>query len=214
MTQLLRLRLNWTGFSGGPGYTNLHFGVPGGSDGAWITPENIASAVSKTDTFVNVLNAALPSAVSLQIDKTAEVIAIVDGRLIDYKTVSPFARANGSGTGNWSAASGAVINWYSSGIRNGRRVRGRTFVVPLAGSALDSNGTIADATVSAFANAATALLAPGTGGIQLHVWGRPTRSDVIDPATGKKTVNADGVAHPAISARVPDKVAVLTSRRD
>ncbi len=203
MTQLMRVKLLWTGFSGGPGVTNLFFGTQGSSDGAWITPEQMTQVTTQVDAFCNAVNSRLPASVSLQVDKTTEVIQTATGQIFDYKTLTPFARANGSGTGAYSAASGAVVNWYTSGVRNGRRVRGRTFLVPLAGSALDTNGTLADAASGGLQTAATALLAPTAAGAVLHVWSRPTTPG-----------GSDGIAYPVISARVPDKVAILTSRRD
>jgi hypothetical protein len=199
MTQLLRLKVNWTGFGGGPGYTNFHFGAPAGD---WITPENITEAVTKLDTFLATVNGKLPASVSVKIDPTAETIAIADGKLIDFDAITPATRGSGTGTGNYSAPSGACINWYTGGIRNGRRVRGRTFIVPLAGSALSTVGNLDDGTLTQLTTAATALAAPGAGGQQLYVWGRPSAKGATD-----------GVAYPVISARILDKVAMLTSRR-
>lgn len=213
MTQLLRIKLNWTGFVGGPGYTNLHFGLESGADGAWITPENIAQAVTKVDLFLASLIPRIPPIVTVNMDKTAEVIAIADGRLIDFKTITTTTRTGGTGTGSYSAASGAVINWYSSGVRRGRRVRGRTFLVPLAGSALATDGTLDTSALGAFNTMATDLAAPTASGARLMVWGRPTPVlDDAGKATGETT--PDGVAYPVVSSRVADKVAILRSRRD
>lgn len=206
---LARYRVEWTGFTGGPGYTNFYFGT----SGDFLTPENISEPVAKIDAFLNMLNQRLPSIVSTKLSHTIETIRISDGALVKFDTVASFSRAAGTGTGNWSAASGGCVNWYTSGVRNKRRVRGRTFLVPLAGSALGANGTLDDATVGSMQDAATALYAPTASGARLHIWGRPT--PILD-ANGKPTgnYNADGVAYPVESARFPDKVAVLRSRRD
>lgn len=206
---VLRFKVEWTGFTGAPGYTNLFFG----GTGDFYVPEDMTQAVTKIDAFLNALNSRLPSTATTKLNHTVETIRVADGALTDFDTAPSFSRANGTGTGNYSAASGACVSWYTDGIRNNRRVRGRTFLVPLAGSALAANGTLDDAAVGALQTAANDLITPTASGARLYVYARPTP---IKDATGKPTgeYNADGVAFPVVSARIPDKVAILRSRRD
>lgn len=208
-THLLRYKVEWTGFTGAPGYTNLFFG----DEGDFYTPEDVSQPVAKIDAFLNALNTKLPPSATTKLNHTVETIRVSDGALTDFDTAASFSRATGTGTGNYSAASGACVSWYTDGIRSGRRVRGRTFLVPLAGNALGPNGTLDDATVGTLQSAANDLIAPTASGARLYVFARPTP---IKDASGKPTgaYNADGVAFPVTSARVPDKVAILRSRRD
>jgi hypothetical protein len=200
MPEIARVKVNWTGFAGAPGYTNLYFAASGGGGMSQAVADN---AISRADTFLNVWQSKLPPSVSYICDPTVEAINDSNGQLGQFFNTAPFQRGNGSGTGNYSAASGAVVNWYTDGVRNGRRVRGRSFMVPFAGSALGSNGTLDDASLPALRAAATALATPGANAARLIVWCRPTA-----PAA------TDGISFDVTSATIPDKVAVLRSRRD
>lgn len=207
---VLRYKVEWTGFTGAPGYTNLYFNT----SGDFFTPENVTEPVAKIDAWLNAWNSRLPATVNVKLSSTVETVRVVDGVLTDFDTIAPFARANGTGTGNYSAASGACVNWYTDGIRTGRRVRGRSFMVPIAGSALAINGSIDDAALSALRTANADLIVPTASGSRLYVWARPT--PIKDPVTGKPTggTNPDGLSFPVVSTTLPDKVAVLRSRRD
>jgi hypothetical protein len=104
----------------------------------------------------------------------------------------------------YAGGTGAVIHWLTGVIFNGRRVRGKTFVVPLAASA-DSDGTLASAVLANVQSAATALAnVPSPG---LTVWSKQY-------STGTPPVQIGGINAPVDIAQVPDKIAILRSRRD
>jgi hypothetical protein len=106
-----------------------------------------------------------------------------------------------------------VINWKTAGVRAGRRVRGRSFLVPLLSQTFDVNGTATSAALTTVNGAAGPLYAGTEGDIRLGVWARPTAiKDVNGNPTGE--YNEDGVWHPATAHSVPDMAAVLRSRRD
>jgi hypothetical protein len=102
----------------------------------------------------------------------------------------------------YSAASGACINWYTDGVRNGRRVRGRSFMVPIGSNGMENNGTL-NATALGSWRTATDLLIASFENSTLGVWSRPSA-----PAA------TDGIWHKTTSMTIPDKAAVLRSRRD
>lgn len=111
---------------------------------------------------------------------------------------------NGSSAGAAAAAGvGCCVTWYTGGIVPGkkgpRRLRGRTFLVPLSNASFDANGTIESTTLADMRSFATALI--GAGG--LAVWHRP------NPA-----LSLAGNSYAVLSSNVRDKVAILTSRRD
>lgn len=199
MAHLAKLTVLWTGFIGAPGFTNLYFrnATPGTIDQAVVN-----DAVIKVDNFLTALQSRLPASVTVQTDATVEIIDDVNGQLQGFMQGVPAAAKVGTGTGNYSAASGAVANWYTGTVRNGRRIRGRSFLVPLAGSALAVDGTIDNTQIVALRTAATALHG-ATGASRFVVWGRPNNV-ALD----------NGVSAEVITSTVPDKAAILTSRRD
>jgi hypothetical protein len=113
------------------------------------------------------------------------------------------------GGGVFAAPAGAGIDWLTTTVHGSRRMQGRTFIVPLFGSAYDSGGAILDAYVTTIATAAEAMRT--ASGPTFGVWGRPT---YVVPATDPPTIDRPGLWGPAVSSRVPDKTFILTSRRD
>lgn len=192
---LYRVKARWSGFNGAPGYSIFHFFHP--DEGAGGTAED---AVASVRTLVNSWASWIPPVVTINVEGQVEVIATETGQLQDVEDVTTPAPVVGGGTGNYSAASGACLNWLTSGVRNGRRVRGRTFVVPLTVGAYDMTGTLATATLTGLQAGATAFADSLNGPV---VYARPS-------APGA----ADGVAFDIGASRVNDKVAVLRSRRD
>jgi hypothetical protein len=104
----------------------------------------------------------------------------------------------GTSAGNAAAGVGASITWLTGGIVNGKRVRGRTFIVPMYSNLYEADGTLSSGAVTLLNAFGTDLVAGG-----LSVWHRPT-----GPGT------ADGSEHLVTGFRLRDKVAFLSSRRD
>lgn len=196
---IMRVVINWTGFVGGPGFTNLYFTAGGTVDQAAID-----EAVTKTDTWLNSWGGYLPGPVTVGVDPNVAILDSTTGTMTAFGSGTPEAPAAGQGIGNYSGVSGACINWYTDGIRNGRRVRGRSFMVPLANVAMSANGTLDDGAIGTWRTATEAFIAGDfSSGAHLGVWSRPT---VAAPASG--------VFYPVSSFTIPDKAAILTSRRD
>lgn len=199
MASLAKVTINWTGFQGGPGYTNLYFrnSTPG-----IITQAVVNNAITKVDTWLDTWMGNLPPPVSVGVNATVEEIDDANGNLVAFWQGTPAAAASGSDTGVYSAASGVCVNWYTNTVRNSRRIRGRTFVVPLGGTQYDTNGTIGTSRLDAWRPAAAALHA-ATGDARLVIWGRPNN-----------VAGDNGVSAEVTSSTINDKVAILTSRRD
>lgn len=199
VAHLARMVVNWTGFTGAPGFTNLYFrnSTPGTIDQAVVD-----NAKTKVEAWIVAVRAACPAAVLTGLDPTIGIIDDTNGELQGYMSVTVAAPAGGGATGNYSAASGGVANWSTGTVRNGRRIRGRSFMVPLGGSALDADGSLNSGHVTNLRTAATALHA-ATGASRFVIWARPTAPGATDGGSAE-----------VISSTVPDKVAVLTSRRD
>jgi hypothetical protein len=162
----------------------------------------VDAAVLRVDNWIGGFQSRLPTTVTCQTDSTVEVIDDTTGELQEFVNATVAAARVGTGTGNYSAAAGAVCNWYTNTVRNGRRIRGRSFLVPLAGSALGPDGSLDNTNLTGL-RTNTATFVTQTGAARLVVWGRPT-------APGA----SDGVSAEVVSFTIPDKTAVLTSRRD
>jgi len=199
LPEVLRVKINWSGFVGSPGYTNFHF-TEFVSEG--YTQEQADACAAKVQTFITSMKNYLPATVTLTVDTTVDIIQTDTGNLVGFFTVAPGAAQVGTNPATYAAAAGACISWGTNGVRNSRRVRGRTFIVPLASNSLDTNGSINDSSLTGIRAAAAALIANvGTG--DLSIWARPTGPEATD-----------GVSFPVETYKVNDKVAMLTSRRD
>jgi hypothetical protein len=198
---MIKIKAKWSGFSGAPGWSNFFFDT-GTAD--FHTPEHALNAATRVKDFFTVNSAYFPSGVSIAIQPDAEVINAGTGKLetvVPAGTIAPIAGAGAAGD-KYSGASGIVVTWRTAGVRNGRRVRGRTFLVPVVSGAYDSNGTLGATAITNFQTAGTALLTPPAGQLPLGVWARPTTKG-----------GTDGAWHKVTTCSVPDLAAVLRSRR-
>lgn len=195
MANIYRVTFTWNGFTGAPGYTNMFY------DDSTGTAQQAADA---TRTFlVGCLTqapATLPTGVNLTGPTSVDTVEPGTGTLVFTTPITQPAQINGTASGNFASSTGACITWLTAGIVNGHRVRGRTFLVPLAPTAFTSTGGLAAAYQTSLAAACTTLLAASP---DLVVWRRPDSQ-----AAGGGGTNI------VLAARVPSKSAVLTSRRD
>lgn len=192
---IFRIQVRWSGFTGAPGYSAFHFDAA--TEGAGPTAQQCADAVR---TLVASWSLYLPGGVSLQVESEVQRLEETTGELIGFEIITPGAAVSGSGTASWAAAAGAVLIWNTQGVRNGRRIQGRTFVVPMGGAGLSSDGSLAAAAQTAFQSGAQTFADSITAPV---VWARPSGPGA-----------SDGQIASITSARVPDKVAILRSRRD
>jgi hypothetical protein len=102
----------------------------------------------------------------------------------------------------YAAALGAVVSWRTGLVRNGRRIRGRTFLVPLSSLAFDNTGTLIPAALTTF-NAAAVTLRDQTGIADIGVYARPSAPGAADGEWALITGHS-----------IPDMGSILRSRRD
>lgn len=204
MVALLRVKARWSGFAGAPGYSVMHFRDFTGEDGPTegFDAADATAATARVQTFFNALRSLYPSAVTIQVEQEVDIIESTTGDLVDSLQADGLGPLPGETNANFSAPVGAVVNWRTGTIRNGRRLRGRTFLVPLSNTVFDTTGTLAESARSTISVAAAALAA-STGTPDLHVYGRPSGPSL-----------ADGVVGLVTGSTVPDMAAVLRSRRD
>src|SRR4029453_11488130 len=212
MTNILRQVALWNGFPGAPGDTTWYFA--GGTTTNVVQMRNFFAAIASL----------LPSSVTVQVQNTGDVVTAETG--VATGSGAPGGAGGGPGepgggaeagvaAGWWSQASAAVVTGTAGGGYSGpsgvvmrletgvfvagRRLRGRSFLVPMAGSIQDTNGTVAATPLGTLNTAAAAAVtASGTSWL---VWHRPVGG-------------SGGSVSPVTSAGIPDKIAVLRSRRD
>lgn len=189
-----RVTTVWSGFPGAPGYSNFFF-TGDGSGGA------AAESRSRVVGFFSEINDLLPSDVQFLVEGEVAVLDELTGSITGYIMAEPGAVPGSGGlAGGYSAASGAVVTWNTAGVVNGRRVRGRTFVVPLGGAAYQSDGSLSASAIGTLQAGAEELVGTGFDS-GFGVWSRPGTSG------GGSFWEVNGY-------RVPDMAAVLRSRRD
>lgn len=184
----------WSGVTGLPGYSKFRFI---GS----VTGSALTSAATNLSTMLTVLKPAIPTLVTWTIQPGVSVHAD-DGTLLTEDTIpTPPAAIVGTGAGAYSSASGFYIRWNTGAINGGHKVVGRTYFVPVTANILQADGTIIEASRTAYLTAAQAF-ATSTPSPAINSRARPG-----NPLAGNQTIAIQ-------SANIPDKQVVLRSRRD
>lgn len=204
MTELIRVKTRWDGFLGGPGYSVMHFRGFGSTEGGGgdVDDASAAAAVNKVWDFFRQIPGIFPAAARITVEGEVDAIEDSTGALTNSFSGATKATISGTATGNYSAAAGGIINWRTGAIRNRRKIRGRTFLVPLAASAFRDNGQLSQQTIDTIRTVAAPLM-NGTNGPQIGVYARETIKGA-----------ADGQFAVASSMTIPTSGAILRSRRD
>lgn len=182
-------RALWNTPGGGTGYSVIHALN-------CTTAEEAQTFSTATSQFFTDLEDLFPDEVQVGYD--SEVIVMTSaGLLIDVFPVTPASPMTGTQVSVYNRAAGVRIDWGTDEIVAGRRLTGRTYLVPAAAGAYDSNGLVNSSTITAVTSAAnTYRLALGDLG-GLCVWSR----------THEQTA-------PVTNVSVPAKGAILRGRRD
>lgn len=199
-----RITAIWSGAAIGSGVTTLAVG----NSASW-TVSQVDSARSSLNTFFSGIQGYLPDDVTINIPAAVMLVDELDGEQVGELTGTTTVNARvGTSTASFANGVGVSIQWNADQFVSGRRVRGRTFLVPLDAGIFDVDGTVDAAAVTAINNAATGLrtnLASVNGGLQ--VWSRPRAATEAAPAR-------TGSLHPVVSNSVADKASWLRTRRD
>lgn len=188
MATMNRVSVTWQSWPGAPGITQLY--LTGGIDQA---------AVDAIRAYFNALVTLLPSGLVIQVPSSGDTLDDASGNINGAWSVAVTpTNVVGTGSGAYAGNAGAVTHWLTGDVVNGRRVRGRTFLVPLVSTAYDTAGSISTAALSTLQTAANGLVTAIDP--NFAVWHRPTQF-------------AAGSSHSIISARVPDLAVSLRSRR-
>lgn len=197
------VRTAWSGTSGGPGLTQ--FAVLGAAGGIW-NPSGTQSAVNAVRTFWESLKTLLPDELKLDISPVIDDYDTVTGDLVgSYVAGTAPLQVIGTSTSSYVGGAGAKITWNTGQIRNGKRVKGSTFLVPISSSVFGATGTVGSTAITTINGAANTMLSQLTaGGTSLGVWSRP----------GPPSKPRAGFATEVLTGSVGNKSAILRGRRD
>lgn len=197
---MYRYEVEWVVPGGGRGVSRFH------SQPAAATGANRQAWVDAIRAMFAAFPSQFPNVVSWNFASEIADMNAADGSIASYFGVTaPASLAGSASSGEYSAPSGCIIRWDTAAVAGNRRVRGRTYLVPLTRGAYDLQGSIQPATITQIQGAAQTYAAfTQSGAIIPHVYSPPVvgvgaRAGFISPITG---------------AVVPDKACVLRSRRD
>lgn len=195
---IAQFRVTWTGGPSAPGLSVFNTESNGTGN-----PEAAAAAIA--DFFAD-LSYAIPDDYTLEVQNAVplffEGTGQLSGEIVVPSSSMPSAVA-GTGSSTYMNGVGARVDWATGVIRGGRRVVGRTFLVPVHSGVMDSDGNVNAAFVSAVGVAGDALIsALDASGFPLVVWSRPSEDLPV------------GDLSPVIAPNPSSKPAILRGRRD
>jgi hypothetical protein len=162
----MQYRVNWSGTTGGAGVSVFNARWSVGSLGS-LQP--FADAVR---VFFDSLKAIVPNEVSWTFPAEVQEFDTSSGQLKSVHAVTAPASVSATSSGSFAHASGARIDWHTPAIVNGRRLRGRTYMVPLVNTSFGPDGLVTTTARTTLTNAGNALInALATPG-SLAVWSR------------------------------------------
>lgn len=197
MATLRRVKVLLSGFPGGPGVATYCF-------------SDVTTALASLGTMWTAFATTMPADVHYQVEGFGDLFDDATGAITgEWSGTAPAAGAGGGG-GGYAGPAGAVVTWLTSTIADGRRVRGRTFVVPLSGTNYQNDGSLNADTIATLSLAAGAFRLSEAA--TFSIWHRPRLERA---ATAKLKFLA---AHPGASGLVTDsvvhdRIAILRSRR-
>lgn len=198
VTTMIRVNAAWQNWPGAPGVSHFYL------DGQDLT--GLQGRIDAIRTFFNALVAYLPSNLTIQVPSSGDLVETATGTLSGVWSVGTTpAVVTGGSTAAYAGNAGMVTHWLTDGFVAGRRVRGRTFIVPCTSAVFETNGSPTASAITGMKAAADALITSMAG--KMLVWARP----FVDPAGVKPP--RTGSASVVNGSRVPDLAISLRSRR-
>lgn len=198
MASIFRVRAAFSGWpAGGPGVSThfFHDSVVMDVTSAQLAADRVANSLTAAR---NLFFAGFTWSVSSQVDK----IDAANGNVTETLGVTGSTGVGGSGTG-WAPTPIAVLVRFETDLFiAGKRVRGRTYLSPIDVSMLEGDGTPSATAIAHATSFATSMEDAGTTTLDHVIWHRP------------KTGMTDGQFATVSGAVVPNKYAVLRTRRD
>lgn len=207
MPSMYRVRAATTGWLGAPGLNTFYFecGDTSGSD-----EDATLCAVRVRDAFLpTVLN--FPTTWTCNVSAVVDILTDTTGELTNSRVVTTPAPVVGTGAGVFGPSPvTALLRLRTNTFSDGRRIQGRAFLGPIVANS-DADGSPVSSVLARFVTMGEELLDIGIGeGPSLVVWRRPRLFSEGPPEIEARV----GSSARVITTSVPDKFAVLRSRRD
>jgi len=192
MPNMVKVTLRWDGSPGSPGYSNFY----GRSTGA--DEQVVADALGEAlRTFSITLASLVHDSMSLVVLPAWQQLDDVSGNVLaDGNLTTPPTAVVGTSGASGAGNAGLAVNWGTDVFIAGRRLKGRTYVVPAPG-AFETNGTLTAGAISSVGDAARAFAVTGT--VPVVVWHRPV-------------LGAGGSSFAITTVQITDRPAILRSR--
>lgn len=182
-----RYRVSMTNWPGAPGTMTFYLGTA-------------VTDFSPIRTFLNTCSAFVPNGLSFVFPSSVDQFDETTGTLTSTLALTPLTTVtSAAAAGAYAGSAGALIRWVTGSFINGRRVQGRTYLVPMRSPSFGTDGSIDSTTLTSIQTAAAAMIA--SFGSDLKVWHRPSPG------------GSNGSAVTVNSATVPDVAVVMRSRR-
>lgn len=147
---VMEYKVFWTIPGAGPSVSTFHF-TNVDSTRADATASLVAAWFNSQQNYI-------PNEVLWEFADEFTVLDTATGELTASIPVTPPAGSGGLVVTGWAAGSGYRVDWLTPFVRAGRRVRGRTFMVPAAGSQFGSDGQVAGGLRTSVTNSSAVLL--------------------------------------------------------
>ena len=194
---IAKIHANWSTFTGQPGYTNIFV-------------RSTAASPNPLQAFFQAITSYLPTGLVVTIPNSGEFIDEANGKMTGVWGTGTTTSSTGTGGANYAPQSGAQVKFDTGGFVNGRHVRGRMFLVPLATSVYA--GAVLNSTVAnAIQAAADTMRTSFTG--NLVVWSRPV-FELDSNGNPTEVLKRPGQVFTVTTCTCPTKPATLRSRRD
>lgn len=198
MALLQRIRVVSAGYPGGPGVTTFYC-------------VDATTFMAPLRAHIAFMSNHYPPNVTYTFPLSGDTIDSFTGEIQDQWLAASVLPVTGTGVANYAAPVGYSVRWATSVFLSGRKLRGRSFYVPATNDIFDVDGSIKPGPLATIQESANALIA-STGG-NFSIWQRPRLARAADGS--RKAVTARSGGNGVVSsATVPDKAAVLRSRRD
>ena len=208
MPDVMRVTAVSDGFTGGPGFSTFHFAPA-------VTTIDDTLAVLATNRVRDAFTAArnlFPGSWSVVVNAEVDVFDPATGTITATVTGATSTVTGNAGAGSVYGPSpvGLQVKYSTPGIVNGKHVKGRTFLVPVASTTNEGNGTPTAGAVTLATAFGTSIRDAGTTDLVFGVWSRPVKPADATPTSPARS----GSFHGATGSSVSDKYVVLRSRRD
>ena len=195
MVNVLEVTVLWSGFTGQPGYSNFHISAAGIKQTA--VDNGVDGVFNLFEDWAPLFPAAMKFDIQTEVKEFDPATGILQA--LWAPSSSPTQISGSSAYAFGAAPAGICVGWGTNGLNRGRKVRGRTFLVPMASNTFQDDGTLTSSALTTARDGATAYRT--SAAYESLIWSRPR-------------AGAGGAAFPIITSAVKDKVAVLRSRRD